>query len=201
MILLFLACTGAEETPAASDDTTDTPTDTLEDTDECVPLGALFFDLGDTLVSEGDDGLHAATPEALALLDALSKRDWPLGVITNVPAGWERSDLEALLADPSILDQFEVVMLSSQATQPKPDPIIFTEALALLADPPDIAHVAFITEEATHLADADPPTQGAQAAGMIGIHLSTEGGTLADYTLAPDAMASLADAPWLDCLE
>lgn len=198
MLLLFLACTGAEETPAVSDDT---PDDTIEDTDECLPLSALFFDLGSTLVYEGDDGLHAASPEAIALLDALAGQDLELGVITNVPAGWERADLEALLADPTILDRFSVVLLSSQATEPKPDPIIFTEAVALLKQPTDIARTAFVTEEADHLADSETPTQGAQAAGMIGVHLSAEGSSLADYTVAPEAMASLADAAWLECLE
>lgn len=189
MILFFLACAGPAESPAASVDTT-----------SCTPLSALFFDLGSTLVYEGEDGLYAASLEATSLLDALAERDLALGVITNVPAGWERSELEALLVDPTLLDRFSVVMLSSQATQPKPDPIIFTEAIALLADPPEVARTAFVTEEADHLADADPPTQGAQAAGMIGVHLAVEGSELADHTLAPQAMASLADAEWLECL-
>ena len=194
MLTLFLACAGPEEPPVVSADTID------DTTDACVPLSALFFDLGSTLVYEGDDGLYAASPEAIAVLDALADRDLALGVITNVPADWERADLEALLVDPAILDRFSVVMLSSQATQPKPDPIIFTEAVALLADPPALSRTAFVTEEADHLADADPPTQGAQAAGMIGVHLAVAASPLADHTVTPEALASLADAEWLECL-
>ena len=63
MLTLFLACTGSEEPPVASADTID------DTTDACVPLSALFFDLGSTLVYEGDDGLYAASPEAIALLE------------------------------------------------------------------------------------------------------------------------------------
>ena len=208
MILpLLLACTSAELAPVVTEDTAAADEDTAAgDTDSgaepgCTPLAALFFDLGDTLVAEGTDGLYAALPGVITLLDALEARGLPLGVITNVPGNWGRPELEALLADPSILDRFDVVLLSAEASASKPDPVIFAEAVALLSTPSLIEHTAFMTEELGHLAEADPPTEGAQAAGMVGVHLSEGAGSLADYTVAPDDLTSLATAAWLDCLE
>ena len=47
------------------------------------------------------------------------------------------------------------------------------------------------------------PTQGARAAGMLGVHLSSAPPSpLADYTLAsdqPDALVTLAETEWLTC--
>jgi FMN phosphatase YigB (HAD superfamily) len=176
--------------------------DTGDGGSACPPLGAMFFDLGDTLVREADDGLYDAAPGAAELIDALVARGLPIGVVTNVPQSWERADLEALLRDPSILHPFEVVLLSSEASASKPDPRIFTEALALLSSPVEPRLAAFVTEELGHLADAAPPTEGAMAAGLLGVHLSDEAPSpLVDHSLAPDALATLATAPWLDCVE
>jgi FMN phosphatase YigB (HAD superfamily) len=106
------------------------------------------------------------------------------------------------MADPGFLDRFEVVLLSSEASADKPDPIIFTEAVALLSAPPPIEETAFVTEELGHLADADPPTVGARAAGMFGVHLSDrEPNPRADVTVSPDALEGIATAAWLDCQE
>ena len=207
MILsLLLSCsdpTTTQVTDDPADTTTDTPDSSTTDTEpDCTALQAMFFDLGNTLLAKGDDDLYAAVPGAETLLDALEERGMTLGVITNVPDDWGRPELDALLADPGILDRFAVVMLSSQASEPKPDPVIFTEALALLPSPPPIAQVAFVTEELGHLADGDPATVGAQATGMVGVHLSDETASeLADHTLAPADLAALSSQTWLDCLE
>ena len=207
-VLFVLGCTPGEtagNSPAADTSSGDTSSGDTSGGDTgapCTPVEALFFDLGETLVSEGADGLHAPVPGADELLDALEARAMPMGVITNVPASWDRDDLDALLVDPQMLDRFDVVLLSSEASAPKPDPAIFVEAVALLSTPADIARTAFVTEELGDLADAQPPTEGARAAGMLGVHVSAGAASaLADHTVAPDELASLATAGWLDCLE
>lgn len=169
----------------------------------CTPLGALLFDLGGTLVLEQEDGTFADAPGAVALLDALRNQGLPLGVVTNVPAGWTEADVRALLVNPSILDGFDVVLLSSEATaHAKPDPDIFLEALALLPAPPPVEQVAYVSEAIAEIANAEPPTRGARAAGLIGVHVSAEApDPLADHTVAPDALAGMAGAPWVECIE
>ena len=191
--------TSAADTSSADTSTADSAQDTAP---PCTPLGAMFFDLGETLVVEGAGDTFDTRDGALALLDALAA-GIPRGVITTVPRGYDLDDLAALLTDPEILESFDVVLLSSQAeSRPKPDPAIYAEALALLPSPPPIALAAFLTEELGDLADADPPTEGAMAAGMIGVHLSDGAPSpLVDHTVATDALAGVADAPWVACVE
>lgn len=190
----------------ASPDTSDT-TDTADtaETDTsppCTPMAALFFDLGETLVVEREDGLFETRDGVPTLLDALVEQGLPLGVITTVPRSWDMDDLWDLLVDPGVLDPFTVVLLSSEAeSSPKPDPAIYAEALSLLPSPPPIGTTAFVTEELGDLTDGDPPTEGAMAAGMIGVLLSDEASPQVDHTVAPDALPSIATAPWLACIE
>lgn len=170
----------------------------------CVAVGAIFFDLGETLVEyEGD--LLVPRPGAEALIAELAGLGVRVGVITNTPPGYTLQDLEDLFVDPAFLDEFEVVLLSSlAASPPKPDPAIYAEAHALLAMPPPIDEVAFVSENLAEVADQEQaPTQGARAAGMVGVHLSAAPPSpLADYTVAPDqldAIAALAETEWLAC--
>lgn len=158
-------------------------------------IEAVFFDLGDTLVASGAGGLFAVKPGAQQTLDELHALGKQVGVITNVPGGWTRDDLDALMADPSFLDQFDVLVLSSQAPANKPNPLIYTHAHGLLPRPVAIGQTAFVGETLSEIANTQVnPTSGARAAGMIGIHLS--GGApsaLADYTIAPNALPAIAD--------
>lgn len=190
-MLLLLACASKE--PAVAD----TPAADTEP--PCTPLAAMFFDLGETLATEQEDGLFATIPEAAALLDALG--DLPVGIITNVPDGYTRQDLEAMLVDPSLLDRFDVVLMSSEASRPKPFKAIYQEAVALLPEETDITQTAFVTEEIGDIAEADPATRGAVGAGMIGVLVSEKADPLADYTVAPADLPSLATAEWVECLE
>lgn len=169
----------------------------------CTPLAAIFFDLGGTLVLEREDGLFEERPGARELLTTLRGQGLPVGTITNVEPTWGLPELAELLVDPSLLDLFDVVLLSSQAqSRPKPAPEIFAEAVAMLPEPPPIGETAFVTEELGHIANAEPPTRGARAAGMIGVHLSDEApDPLADHTVATDALLSIATAPWVACIE
>lgn len=175
----------------------DSPDDTV-DSGSCTPATAVFFDLGDTLVVQrAEDDLFELTEPASQLLDAIG--DLPIGIITNVPARWEREDLAALLADPTLLDRFDLVLLSSQASAgPKPDPGIYEEAAELLGVP--TTESIFVTEELDGIADAEPPTSGARAAGMVGIWVSAEAANpLANHTVAPEELPAITR--WLSCLE
>ena len=182
-----------------------TPPDTapanLTSTPPCDAVAAIFFDLGETLVVPSGPQFVARSGAA-ELLDALEASGVRLGVITNVPDGYTMDDLRALLVDPSLLDRFEVVLPSSLASSgPKPDPAIFAEAHALLPRAPPIEQTAFVTEEIEDIADdAKAPTQGARAAGMVGVLLTDASDhPLADHTSPPDALPAMAEAEWLSC--
>lgn len=171
----------------------------------CVPVRAIFFDLGDTLVESDGGDQFVERPGAAATITALKELGMRVGIVTNVPPGFTMQDLQGLLVDPGLLDAFELVLLSSEAASPpKPDPAIFVEAHGLLSDPPPIEEVAFVSENLAELADhALAPTQGARAAGMLGVHLSPAAPSpLVDYTIAPDQLDELvflAETEWLTC--
>ena len=152
------------------------------------PIQAVFFDLGDTLVEDVGGGLFGLRPGAAETVSALQTLGVELGIITNVPAGWTREDLEAILVEPEFLDEFSVLVLSSQAPAPKPDPAIYTFAHAQLAKPVPITETAFVGETLGEIADdVDNPTEGCRAVGMIGIHLSDlPPSPLTDYTIPTD---------------
>lgn len=149
-------------------------------------LKAIFFDLGDTLVEAGGGGLFVLRAGAQDTVDQLQAAGLELGVITNVPAGWTREDLEAVMAQPEFLDEFDVLVLSSQAPAPKPNPAIYTHAHGLLPTPVPIGQTAFVGELLSEIANSQTnPTSGARAAGMVGIHLSGAAPSpLADHTIA-----------------
>lgn len=156
-------------------------------------LEAVFFDLGDTLVEAGGGGLFVTRPGAHEAVDALRAAGLQLGIITNVPGGWTREDLEALLAEPELLDEFDVVVLSSEAPAPKPNPAIYSHAHGLLPLPVAITSTAFLGETLSEIANtAVAPTSGARAVGMVGIHLSDAAPSpLADFTLSPDDLPAV----------
>ena len=156
-------------------------------------IGAAFFDLGDTLVENDGSGTFVTregVPETIAGLQSLGVR---LGIITNVPEGWTRDDLEAILDDPGLLDDFEVVVLSSEAPASKPDPAIYLHAHGLMVGAPPIAGTAFVGETLAEIADLEiEPTSGARSVGMIGIHLSDDPPSpLADATIPTADLPSL----------
>jgi len=161
----------------------------------CLPIETAFFDLGDTLIElEPVSGLFVLRAGAAELIDDLQGLGTRLGIITNTPAGWTREDLEAVMATPEFLDEFEVVLLSSEASSPpKPDPAIYAEAHSLLSSPPPIDRAAFVTETLAEIADTEEnPTIGARAAGMVGIHLSSAAPSpLTEYTVHPDQLGDI----------
>ena len=152
------------------------------------PIQAVFFDLGDTLVEDVGGGLFGLRPGAADTVGQLQALGIELGVITNVPAGWTRADLEAILVEPDFLNEFSVLVLSSQAPASKPDPAIYTFAHSQLASPVPITESAFVGENLAEIADdIANPTEGCRAVGMVGIHLSDLAPSpLADFTIPTD---------------
>ncbi len=152
------------------------------------PIQAVFFDLGNTLVEDVGGGMFGLRPGAAETVTQLQALAVELGIITNVPAGWTREDLEAILVEPEFLDEFSVLVLSSQAPAPKPDPAIYTFAHSLLSVPVPITETAFVGESLGEIAnDVDNPTEGCRAVGMVGIHLSDQPPSpLTDYTIPTD---------------
>jgi hypothetical protein len=148
------------------------------------PIEAVFFDLGDTLVASSG-GTFVLRPGAAETVDALQARGIPLGIITNVPANWTIEDLEAALEEPEFLDEFDVVVLSSQAPAAKPNPAIYTFAHGQLPGSIPTANTAFVGENLSEIANAQlNPTLGCRAAGMLGIHLSDAAPSpFTDYTV------------------
>ncbi len=151
-------------------------------------LRAVFFDLGDTLVEDVGGGMFGLRPGAADTVAQLQDLGIELGIITNVPPDWTREDLEAILVEPEFLDELSVLVLSSQAPAPKPDPAIYTFAHSLLASPVPIGETAFVGETLGEIADdIDDPTVGCRAVGMVGIHLSDlPPSPLADHTIPTD---------------
>lgn len=164
---------------------------------EC--LRAIYFDLGNTLVDQTNPAPYPLFPTAQATIDALQARGLALGIITNVPAGWDRGDLEALLVQPAFLDEFDILVLSSEAPAPKPNPAIYSHAYEQLTQPrPTVAATAFVGETIAEIGNAvENSTLGARAIGMTGIHLSN--GTpnpIADVTIATlDDLLTVESAP------
>lgn len=156
-------------------------------------LQAIFFDLGDTLVEAGGGGLFEVRDGVQATIDSLQATGLQLGIITNVPAGWDREDLEAVMAEPEFLDEFDVVVLSSEAPAPKPNPAIYVHAHGLLPTPVEIELTAFVGENLAEIANAEnDPTLGARSVGMVGIWVSDGAPSpLADHTIPSAGLSAL----------
>jgi FMN phosphatase YigB (HAD superfamily) len=197
------ACLGPSGGTSTSSGFTTTTTSTTDTGDTpCTAVEAIFFDLGETLVTETSPLFFEDIPGATTLLAELKADGIRLGIITNTLTGWDEPYLASLLDNPALLDAFEVVLLSSQASAgSKPDPAIFAEAHSMLVDPPPIGQTAFVSEELEDIANRETdPTEGARAAGMVGVHLSAGAASaLADHTHPPTDLASLAEAAWLSC--
>ncbi|MCH9651520.1 MAG: HAD hydrolase-like protein [Deltaproteobacteria bacterium] len=165
-------------------------------------IEAVFFDLGNTLVEDPGNGIFVLRTGAAQTVADLQALGVALGVITNVPGGWTIEDLEALLAEPEFLDEFDTVILSSQAPAPKPDPAIYTFAHASLPAPqPAITSSAFVGETLSEIANSeDNPTTGARSVGMVGIHLSDAAPSpLADFTIPTDDLGQVVTIVRASC--
>lgn len=158
------------------------------------PIRAVFFDLGDTLV-ENAGGTFVLRPGAAEVVSRLQALGTQLGIITNVPSDWTLEDLEAVLEEPEFLQEFDPVVLSSQAPASKPDPAIYTFAHDQLPVVVPITETAFVGETLAEIANDElSPTSGARSVGMIGIHLSdAPPSPLADFTVPSDDLPAIAE--------
>jgi putative hydrolase of the HAD superfamily len=94
---------------------------------------AIFFDLGDTLITK-DKGW---VPGAKSVLADLRKRGLRLGLISNT-GDWDRAELLQHVPPDFSFNLFEkvLVILSSEVHVVKPDPEIFRRAIKAAALPP-----------------------------------------------------------------
>lgn len=101
--------------------------------------------------------------DALAVLDELASRDFNLGVISN----WD-DRLRPLLKNLKLTPYFQAITVSCEVQFPKPNGVIFEQALRSLgAAPGAVLHVGDSREE-----DAE----GARNAGLHGLYLDRQGG-------------------------
>src|SRR5262249_25652214 len=90
-------------------------------------IRAVFFDLGETLVTAG----RQWTTGAKALLESLSQKGYRPGIISNTSGLASRAEILALLPADFSVAAFErcLVLFSSEVGIEKPDPQIFQLAL------------------------------------------------------------------------
>ena len=104
-------------------------------------IKVLFLDLGNTLVSRpnaSDNGVNASEkfvsfPETDTILSNLKARGLEMGIISD----GSTSQLETLLADPTLLDRFKVVVMSDDEEVGgvrKPKARIFNVALTKMSN-------------------------------------------------------------------
>ena len=100
----------------------------------------VFFDLGDTLIKKHDKGLYVYTQKSWEYLEWLVKKDYQLGIITNVPVSWgvTNEDRVKVLKDlvddnwgdkkPMLWKAFKVILTPPKEELKKPHPHLFDKA-------------------------------------------------------------------------
>ncbi|MFF3171193.1 hypothetical protein ACFVQ0_01150 [Streptomyces sp. NPDC057900] len=103
----------------------------------------VYFDLGETLVHTADDGSTSYLPDASAYLRALRERHIEVGLVTNVPSSWGRTDAERAArlksevdagwtgSAPFAWDDFgDRIITPRTETERKPAPVLWERAKA-----------------------------------------------------------------------
>jgi len=119
-----------------------------------IPIKVLFFDLGNTLVHRPDEEeKFVAYPETNTILSNLKSKGVEVAIISD----GDRSQLETLLADTTLLDKFRLVVMSDDADVggiTKPRAKIFNIAIAKMSRILGIdlvpSETAFLTETTDH---------------------------------------------------
>jgi len=117
-------------------------------------IKVLFLDLGNTLLSPNNTtGKFVAFPETDTILNKLKETGLEIAVISD----GDRSHLNTLLADPTILDRFKVIVMSDDDEVggiPKPKAKIFNVGISKMSTalgfPVDPSETAFLTENPEH---------------------------------------------------
>ncbi|SFE00499.1 HAD family hydrolase [Roseivivax sediminis] len=128
-------------------------------------------------------------PGLPALLDRAAAEGWRVAVVTNAP----RLNAEAMLSAIGQRARFDTLVIGDECARPKPDPLPYTEAMALLGARP---------QDAIAFEDSPSGTRAAQLSGAftIGVRSSLPHDRLREA----GAHASIADfadpalAPILD---
>jgi len=136
---------------------------------------AVFFDVGGTLAyREAETGKFAWYSDALESVAALKEQGRQVGLLTNVPRGWDQAMLGRLLLEPEPLDElFDPVVLAQSPPPPgypppKPDPLAFQNALAHLGRNVAPMQVLYVGENRAEV-------QGARLAGLQAVLLVRRG--------------------------
>ena len=136
---------------------------------------AVFFDVGGTLAyRDPETGKFAWYEDALESVAAIKEQGRRVGLLSNVPRGWDQAMLERLLLEPEPLDDlFEPVVLAQAPPPPgypppKPDPLAFQNALAHLGRDVAPVQVLYVGEDRAEV-------QGARLAGLQAVLLMRRG--------------------------
>ena len=136
---------------------------------------AVFFDVGGTLAyRDPETGKFAWYSDALESATAIKEQGRRVGLLSNVPRGWDQAMLGRLLLEPEPLDDlFEPVVLAQAPPPPgypppKPDPLAFQTALAHLGR--DVAPVQVL-----YVGENRAEVQGARLAGLQAVLLVRRG--------------------------
>jgi FMN phosphatase YigB (HAD superfamily) len=176
LLLLILACTVS---PGLGQQ------DGREDNGLLFPdsIVAVFFDVGGTLAyRDQETGQYAWYDDALQSASAIKEQGRRVGLLSNVPRGWDQAMLGRLLLEPEPLDElFEPVVLAQAPPPPgypppKPDPLAFQNALAHLAR--DVAPVQVL-----YVGENRAEVQGARLAGLQAVLLVRRGQPRREDTL------------------
>ncbi len=119
--------------------------------------------------------------ESLGVMQALRERDVRIGLITNGPSQLQRGKLATVGID----DAFDVVIVSGEVGDLKPEPGIFDRALAA---------VGGVAERSAHVGDSlSADIAGARGAGMLAVWINRGGRTLTSEDPVPDAELTSLD--------
>jgi HAD superfamily hydrolase (TIGR01509 family) len=131
-------------------------------TPDLVPVQAVLFDVGDTLLDEGRgfDGGDPLLPGVRRTLAEISPQ-FPMAILSNTRSS-TRTEVAALLSTLGIARFFKAIVTSSDIGWRKPHPLAFEAALAALGAPPT-ATVMVGNDLVADIA-------GAKAMGMRTIH-------------------------------
>ena len=103
--------------------------------------------LGDHYGERRDANLRLF-PDALALLDLLRERGYPMGLITNGPADVQRREVETL----GIAHYFDPICIEGEVGYGKPDPRVLASAAEAVGQPPE--RILFVGNSYRH--DIEP---------------------------------------------
>jgi haloacid dehalogenase-like hydrolase len=136
---------------------------------------AILFDVSGTLTyRDPETGKYGWYRDALPAAMALREMGLRVGLLSNVPRGWDVAMLGRLLLEPEPLEKlFDPIVLAQSPARPgepppKPDPFAYQIAVGRLGDLVAPADVLYVGEDPADI-------QGANLAGLRGLLLVRRG--------------------------